>query len=356
MNLKNKIILEQYRAAKDEYIELEKIVCDILTEAVKEHDISLFSLGHRIKTEKSLSGKLDLKGDKYASLEDITDILGVRMVCFFNGEVDKLSEIIPDLFVIDKENSVDKRKALDPRMFGYMSIHFICSLNPAKGYPASLCEKRFEIQVRSALQHVWAEIEHDLGYKSEFGVPWGVRHEFSKAASILEVADEQFVNIRQSLKNYTDDIRYRIANDTADNVKIDSISLNEYVKNNKNMRQLLADISEMCGAEISEINVDSYISQLAWLGKTTIGDLSRMTAQNYDLALRLAKYTLGNSELDILASNVGLRFLCRAELLAGNYTEEQAAEFVNLAINNPTISKRQANRLFLLKNDMFPNS
>ena len=349
MNLKNKIILEQYRAAKSEYMELEKIVCNILSKAVKEHNISLFSLGHRIKTEKSLSGKLDLKGDKYASLEDITDILGVRMVCFFNGEVDKLSEIIPELFVIDKENSVDKRKALDPRMFGYMSIHFICSLNPEMGYPASLCEKKFEIQVRSALQHVWAEIEHDLGYKSEFGVPWGVRHEFSKAASILEVADEQFVSIKRSLKNYTDDIRARIANDSADDVNIDSISLNEYVRNNKNMRQLLNEISELCGAEISEINADSYISQLAWLGKKNIGDLSKMMADNHDLALRLAGSVLGNSELDILASNVGLRFLCRAELISGDYTEDQAAEFINISINNPGISKRQANRLFKLK-------
>ena len=86
MNLKNRMIVEQYRAEKKDYIELEGIVTDILSKAMKEHGMNLLGLSHRVKTEDSLKGKLELKGDKYASLDDLTDILGVRLICFFSDE------------------------------------------------------------------------------------------------------------------------------------------------------------------------------------------------------------------------------------------------------------------------------
>ena len=63
----------------------------------------------------------------------------------------------------------------------------ICSLPKDKGYPEELTEYTFEIQFRTVLQHAWAEIEHDLGYKTEFGIPLDVRREFSRVAGLLEI-------------------------------------------------------------------------------------------------------------------------------------------------------------------------
>ncbi|MBQ3426869.1 MAG: hypothetical protein IJH37_06970 [Clostridia bacterium] len=354
MILKDKIIIEDYRAQKNDFIELGNTVNNILTDLLKENGIKLFSSEHRVKTEKSLMGKLNLKGDKYASLDDITDILGMRLICFFSDEVDKVAELIAEHFVIDWDNSVDKRTQLDPRMFGYMSIHFICSLPADAGYPENLTEKRFEIQVRSVLQHVWADIEHDMGYKSQFGVPYAVKRSFSKIASLLEIADEQFVQTRNDLKRYTDDTRARIAADTAEDLPIDTVSLNEYIRLSHAMNSLLNEISDLsdCAAEIYIVPADVYISQLKWLGIKTIGALGNMLARNHDLALKLAARTLKGNDIDTLVSNVGLRYLCRAELLAGGYTEAQAAEFLNLSYNNAQRSKNAAKSLFRIKGSM----
>ena len=69
-------------------------------------------------------------------------------------------------------------------------------------------------------------------------------------------------------------------------------------------------------------------------------------------ALKLAEKTLKGSELDILVSNTALRFLCRAVLLSGGYTEEQAAEFISLSVRTKERAERQAKHLFKMYTDI----
>ena len=274
---------------------------------------------HRVKQEASLAGKLERKSDKYRSLEDLTDILGARVVCFFGDDVDRIGKMIEELFVVDWENSVDKRALIKANSFGYLSLHYICSLRDEQGYPAELCGKKFEIQVRTTLQHTWASIEHDMGYKSEFGIPRIAVRQFARIAGLLELADDEFVRVRDTVNAYTDDIRQKIANDDADDVLIDSVSLQEYVLHNKRMRIFIGELAAIGGSEISEISPENYIEQLRWLGKKNLGDMELLLVENHDLALALAREALENTDLDILSSSVGLRFLCRAELLNKKY-------------------------------------
>ena len=111
------------------------------------------------------------------------------------------------------------------------------------------------------------------------------------------------------------------------------------------MRSFLDELSAICGSEISEINPDNYVEQLRWLGKKTIGDIKHFLEENYSLALSLAKSALENTDLDILSSSVGLRFLCRAELLNKSYTEEQVTEFLMLSVGNTQRASRMAKSL-----------
>ena len=71
-----------------------------------------------------------------------------------------------------------------------------------------------------------------------------------------------------------------------------------------------------------------------------------MLDDDHDLALAMPKQTLDGTELDILSSNVGLRFLCRAELIHKGYTLEQAAEFLKLSMGDTARAERQAKHLF----------
>ena len=81
------------------------------------------------------------------------------------------------------------------------------------------------------------------------------------------------------------------------------------------------------------------------LGDVASSLLKQKLAENHDLALELAKATLANTELDILSSSVGLRFLCRAELLNQHYNEEQITEFLMLSTGDRTHAQRMAKNL-----------
>ena len=351
MNLKDRLILEDYRKQREHFVQLGDVVHQMLSDIAKELGLSVLAVEHRVKTEKSLAGKLERKGDLYATFEDITDILGCRIVCFLSDEIDKIGKKVEERFVVDWENSSDKRALIKDNAFGYISLHYVCSLTFGKEWPDEICGKKFEIQIKTVLQHAWSVIHHDIGYKSDFGVPRAINRQFARLAGLLELADDEFVRARDNMVAYTEDIRKRIITDDADDVLINMISLNEYVLHNKRMQSLIQEISAICGAEISIIDPESYIPQLAFLGITTLGDIEIMIDKNHDLAIKLAKKALEHADLDIVSSSVALRFLCRAALLNKNYDFEQVVEFLKISLRSKEKAERQAKHLLAQKED-----
>ena len=167
MNLKCRLILEDYRKQRENFVKLGDTVHSILSNIVDELGLSVLTVEHRVKTEKSLAGKLERKGDAYNTFEDITDILGCRVVCFLTDEINKIGQKVEEKFVVDWENSSNKRDLLKESEFGYLSLHYICSLPYGAEWPDEICGKKFEIQIRTILQHAWSAIHHDIGYKNK---------------------------------------------------------------------------------------------------------------------------------------------------------------------------------------------
>ena len=345
MNLRDKMIIEDYRKQKNDFERLGVVVHDMLNGIVKELGIMPLVIEHRVKGEDSLNGKL-LKSDGwYKSFDELMDILGGRVVLYFADEVDAVSRKVEELFQIDKQFSSDKGKLLKDNSFGYLSVHYICTLREDMGYPPELLGKKFEIQIRSGLQHIWAAIVHDIAYKSKYGVPREINRGFSRLAGLFELADDEFMRVRDSMNDYQADIRTRIEENRADDVAINMISLKEYMLHNKEMRKFLKALAGIEGSEITETEPDSYIDQLASLGITTLGGVQNMLLTNGTLAYDMAKKTLSGTELDILSSNVALRFLCRAYMLKNNYSEEKIIEFLVLGGADRKRAETQAKKM-----------
>ncbi len=352
MNLKGRMILEDYRKQRDDFVKLGDTVHGMLDDIMKELGIGVLTIEHRVKTEKSLAGKLERSGGYYNTFEELTDILGLRIVCFLADEIDTIGKKVEESFVIDWENSSDKRALIKEDTFGYLSLHYICSLPFGEQWPDEICGKKFEIQIRTILQHAWAVIEHDIGYKSDFGVPRDISRQFARIAGILELADDEFIRARDAMVGYTEDIRLRIAKDEADDIRINMISLKEYVMKNPRMQSLIKEIAALSNAEIQEIDPESYIDQLAFLGVTTLGGIEALIKDNKELALTLAEKALSNAELDIVSSSVALRFLCRAELLNKEYEFDKIAEFLKLSLGTTQKAERQAKYLLKQKENV----
>ncbi len=173
--------------------------------------------------------------------------------------MDNIGKLIETKFEIDWENSTDKRQVIKADAFGYLSLHYIASLKQEDGYEPELCNKKFEIQIRTILQHAWSDINHDIGYKNDFGVPREVARTFARIAGLLEIADAEFIRTRDLMKEFESVTREKIINDDAQDVDINLISLKEYMLLNKKMRSFLTEIAEIEGSEIYETNPERAI-------------------------------------------------------------------------------------------------
>lgn len=189
--------VEWYTSNRYLYKQLASKVSVILTELLEINGLNIHAIFNRAKDIESFKEKI--KNPKYTKpAEQITDLAGVRIICYVESDIPKICKVIEDDFDIDPENSGDKSKLLGTDKVGYKSVHYIAQLNSLrlalpeyKNYKG----KKFEIQIRTILQHAWAEIEHDRNYKFSGELPEEIQRRFKLVAGSLELADKEFDRI-----------------------------------------------------------------------------------------------------------------------------------------------------------------
>ena len=307
MDLHTEMLLDEYREAMPVFERMQEEVLATLRDALQRNGLIVTAIESRIKTEESLTGKLALKGGKYASLSDITDILGARIVTFYTDDVDRIAAIAEQLFEIDWQNSVDKRMLHQLDSFGYNSLHYICKL---PGY-----DYRFELQLRTTLQHAWASINHDIGYKSGVEIPREYMRRINRLSGLLEMADDEFSRIRTEITDYRRRVQQLVQNGKLDDVQLDGDTFNSYlqVRPFDSLNKRIAAINQ---AEIQEVPLIHYLRVFKELGCKTLGDIERLKQKHAENAYRLARHQLGNTDLDIISSAVGVQNICIVCILA----------------------------------------
>ncbi len=333
----------------EKYRRLEKIVDERMHRILLEDGNSFITVTHRIKTADSIKRKLKKKQDNYSDVREIRDILGFRVICYFIDDVDIAAEKIAEHFRVDWNRSKDKRKLIDARSFGYLSLHYICALPESEDELSSLW---FEIQIKTMLQHTWAEIEHDLGYKTEIEVPRDVRRSFSRAASLLETADYIFSEIRNRLKKYESEVKSNIESESLENMTFDAITLKEFTAHNKTYLKLLEEIAAITDAHIAEGNPAGQLALIEFLGINTLKEMTELIDKRRELTLQLARRSLQGSELDELSSTVVYHYLFRAELIAGDHSRERVRDFFMLASKNDKTADKNTEKIMNLREEL----
>ena len=306
------MMLEEYREMAPVLSRLKDLVLDLLQDCLNKACICVSGVEARVKQEESLAGKLELKGHKYKSLFDITDLVGARVITFYTDEVDKIAALVDNTFEVDWDNSVDKRKLLGKDTFGYMSLHFVCRIPKERFFdPAcpQLNEIRFEIQMRTALQHVWANMNHDTGYKSGVEVPVDYIRSLNRLAGLLELADEEFSRIRKELTEYRRKVAQLVKDGDFDAVLLDGDSLRNYLALDP-FGSLTAKIASINQAEIQPLSGMPYLKAMRMLGLGTLGDVERMRKTCSGRAYQLALHQISGTDLDIIASTLALQNVC----------------------------------------------
>ena len=191
------------------------------------------------------------------------------------------------------------------------------------------------------LQHAWAEIEHDLGYKSSFGIPSTIRREFSRIAGLLEIADNQFVELNASIQRYKDDISEQIANGEFHALPLDEVTLNEYLTTNDEFFEFIDMYTTASQLEYFTTPAYGHLRSLAWLGVNHLGELYSAFLEYSDIMLKITKYVTQKNNLDFFTTNVLFNNLCQAMLIKNKYTREQISRFMALSANGNIEKIRQ---------------
>lgn len=179
-----------------ERLEKYRMKLDLLLREVLEPERNRgFIIESRVKEKASFL-------EKAATREEVHDLVGLRVIVPYNEDVDRVCAQIGELLAVDPEHSVDKREKLRVDQTGYQSVHQIvriCSQRASQpewkqfdGLPA-------EIQIRTYLQHAWAQIEHKLNYKNSIQAPEPIQRRLNNLSALLEVADCEFERIREEL-------------------------------------------------------------------------------------------------------------------------------------------------------------
>lgn len=348
-------IFVDYKERLDLYQSFSDKVQRLLEHLIREKGISPHSITSRIKDERSLRDKLKRKNFKYENVDQVTDLIGIRIITYFQCEVETIAAILEEEFDVDKENTINKKDVIEADRFGYLSLHYVVRMSRDR---LRLPEYRgcrtlkAEIQIRTILQHAWAEIEHDLGYKNTDMVPQNIRRDFYRLAGLLELADKEFMEIRGTLKKCRSNAKEKV---TAGDHKIpiDSVSLEDFIGASETLRRLNNDISCVGGAAIvKNDNRQSIAKSLRHAGFEVIEDISGALEKDYDLCLFMARKMIADSFP--LSDETALQYLCYAKLVKTEMPQPLVAYWQNtlgLNFHPQTRFVTEANRLISIYED-----
>ena len=226
-------VVEKYKNDIEIYENFEIIlrhyINDLLNKAVEEKklDKNSFEIKSRTKAIDSFKGKIsrDDKKLKYKEpLKEITDLVGLKIMLTSLKDENVVYELL-NLALdnnIDRENSVNKVEELkQSRKFGYLGRHLVVyydekmlkvaehKVNPDI-HPSNFKGLRAEIQIKTLLQHVWAEVEHKARYKAGEELSDEKKRYFDRLAALIEVADDLFKDLVEESEKINEESKQKI--------------------------------------------------------------------------------------------------------------------------------------------------
>lgn len=211
-------------------------VYGLIKDLLKTNDIDVAQIEYRTKTLESFKEKISRGGKSYNNpLVQVTDLSGIRIITYYLEDAEKIGAMLRKEFKIDEANSVDKTEAADPDRFGYVSVHYVISLSTSRKKLTewrSCASLKAEVQVRTALQHAWAAIDHKLRYKAIQEVPRSLRRQLFRLSALLELADSEFSNLSTRSEELNKKYSSIVEKGEFD-IELDSGSLNAYLKSSQ---------------------------------------------------------------------------------------------------------------------------
>lgn len=152
----------------------------------------------RVKSIASLISKANSRNIPLNTAMDILeDIAGIRIICRFVEDIDKVVNIIRnrsdyDMKILQEEDYITNTKSS-----GYRSYHI--TVEYPVFYQGEHKKLKCEIQIRTLAMNFWATIEHSLRYKYDGKIPDELKKRLQNCAEAAFQLDTEMTTIREEL-------------------------------------------------------------------------------------------------------------------------------------------------------------
>lgn len=266
--MNEKTIKEFYNTNIEKYSAFRKRLVDKLQNEIKD---LIFHIESRTKELSHIIDKVHLKS--YTNIkEQLTDFVGVRIIVKDLLEVEQVCKYIKENYIVDEKNSVDKKGLLQEDKVGYLSVHFVVQFNEETlrvKENADYNGLKAEIQVRTILQHSWAELTHDKIYKRGTNLDSQTKREVNLIAGLLELADNEILRINERIEDFSKHLENCDGN-------LDAIKLNLFMSRNF--------------SEAYFLNVEQCLQEITAMGINSLKDFSSLLTDRIKLYIKSNPY------------------------------------------------------------------
>lgn len=196
--------------------QLENLIASLTSSST---EIEEPTVSHRVKDREECIKKFALKyqtelestSTAYEIKDYITDLLGLRVVCYYETDIARVVNILRENFEVVGETNKSAELEAQDNVFGYKGHHLDLRVN---GERANLPEYkeyvdlRFEVQVRSTIQDAWSVLDHKIKYKKS--IPHELKRQINALAALFEIADREFTDIRELTERFKKNVEDNI--------------------------------------------------------------------------------------------------------------------------------------------------
>lgn len=202
MNDKETEILEKYNRIKTDIEQwgsfVDEMLLKLLDEGYIKTDLLKIPPKYRLKDDKSYLFKALYRKKEYINpIKQIEDKVGTRLVFLKSDDLKKVQEIILNSKIWNAKTtkSIENEIEDKPNIFDYQSVHVV--VWPTEDYDTELDRSLLtcEIQIRTLLQHAFAEVSHDSAYKGPYKNDSEILRHLAKSMALMEATDDYFCNI-----------------------------------------------------------------------------------------------------------------------------------------------------------------
>jgi ppGpp synthetase/RelA/SpoT-type nucleotidyltranferase len=224
----------------------------------------------RVKETDSFLEKALIRKRKTSPLSEITDQVGVRFVVLLLEDIDRIGKIVQsDRWSWQKDRDHEQERLEKPDYFAYQSDHYVIKTKNTINYgginipPGMPCE----IQIRTILQHAYAEMAHSSDYKPSIRLPEDdqkrVKRSLSKGSALIETTDEVFKEIKSRLREYNESVEALLVTSS----QIYSAITGETSNPETHLSQIIGDTYRELLKGVSPVKLQEWADERRWLGE-----------------------------------------------------------------------------------------